>query len=136
MSRRIEKPALILAMSVGGLLMWTAVPAVWLWIAGRYSRVSQSDMSSFALLFAGIPATMFAIGLGLGRLERRYEDRFDVRTGPRIVGARWLHSLRGGTEEEPATMLDKILIINVVLALIALTVWMVLFSHGSQAPRH
>jgi len=126
---------MILVMSLGGLLMWTAVPAVWLWVAGRYARVSQSDMSSFALLFVGMPATMTVIGLGLGRLERRYADRFDVTDGRRIPGARWLQSLRGDTPDEPATVLDKIMIVNVALALIAFTVWFVLLSHGSQAPR-
>lgn len=55
---RIEKPALIVAMSLGVLIMWTAVPA-----AGRYARVSQSDMSSFVMLYVGIPATMVGIGL-------------------------------------------------------------------------
>jgi hypothetical protein len=134
LTERIEKPALIFAMSLGGLLMWTLVPAVWVWIGGRYARVSQSDMSSFALLFVGIPATMFVVGKGLGRLQRRYADRFDVETGHRTVGARWLHSLRGDSEDEPVTVLDKIMIINVALALIALTAWFVLFSHGSQAP--
>lgn len=122
-------------MCVGGLLMWTAVPAAWLWIAGRFARVSQSDMSSFALLYAGTSASMLAVGIGLGRLERRYAARFDVRTGPRIVGARWLHSLRGGTDEEPATILDKILIVHIALAIVTATVWFALFSHGSQALR-
>ncbi len=135
MPRRIEKPALILAMSLGGLLMWTAVPAAWLWFAGRFARVTQSDMSSFALLYIGTSVSMYAVGLGLGRFERRYADRFDVASGPRVVGAAWLHSLRGDTPDEPATVLDKILIINVALALITVTVWFVLFSHGSQAPR-
>ncbi|MDQ8045126.1 MAG: hypothetical protein REI11_11000 [Patulibacter sp.] len=78
MLRRIEKPLLILAMCLGGLLMWTAVPAAWLWIAGRYARVSQSDMSSFAVLYAGTPTTMLAVGMALGRVERRYADRFNA----------------------------------------------------------
>jgi hypothetical protein len=127
---------MIVAMSLGGLLMWTAIPAVWLLIAGRYSRVSQSDMTSFALLFSGIPATMYAAAVGLGRLERRYEDRFETHAGPRFVGARWLQSLRGDAQRERVTVLDKILVVNVVLALIALAVWFALFSHGSQAPHH
>ena len=135
MSQRIEKPALILAMCVGGLLMWTAVPAAWLWFAGRFARVTRSDMSSFALLYFGTSVTMYAVGLGLGRIERRYADRFNIEAGPRIVGARWLHSLRGDAQDEPATILDKILIINVALALTSATIWFALFSHGSQAPR-
>lgn len=134
MSRRIEKPLLILAMCLGGLLIWTAVPAVWLWIAGRYARVSQSDMSSLALVYAGTPTSMFAVGRGLGRLERRYAERFNPGAGRRVVGAAWLQSLRGGKEDEPATILDKILIVNVALAVIVITVWFALFSHGSQAP--
>lgn len=135
MPRRIEKLALILAMSFGVLLLWTAVPAAWMWIAGRYSRVSQSDMSSFVVLYTGIPATMCVVGKGLSRLERRYADNFGAQAGPRIVGARWLRSLRGDSEDEPATVLDKILIVNVALALIVFVVWFVLFSGGDQAPR-
>lgn len=134
-SQRIEKPALILAMSLGVLLMWTAVPAVWMWIAGRYSRVSQSDMSSFVLLYIGIPATMCVLGKGLGRLEGRYAERFGVEAGPRVVGARWLRSLRDDAEDAPPTVLDKILIVNVALALVVFAVWFVLFSGGDQAPR-
>lgn len=111
--------------------MWTVVPAIWVWIAGRFARVTQSDMSSFALLYLGTSVSMYAVGWGLGRFERRYADLFDAEAGPRVVGARWLHSLRGDTQDEPATVLDKILIINVALALIAVTVWFALFSHGT-----
>lgn len=135
MSRRLEQTVLIAAMSAGCLLMWTAVPAAWIWIAGRYSRVSQSEMSSIAILFVGFPATMVAIGLVLGRLDDRYSRRFGAAPGGHVAGARWLHSLRGGHDDEPATALDKILIINVALALLALLVWFALFSQGSQAPR-
>lgn len=136
MSRSLEKPALILAMSLGTLLLWTAVPALWVWIAGRTARVSQSDMSSFALIFIGIPITMVVVGKGLVRLERRYTERYDLDARPRSTRARWLQSLRGDTPDESATMLDKILIINVALALITATIWFALFSGGGQVPRN
>lgn len=122
-------------MCLGGLLMWTAVPAAWLWFAGRFARVTESDMSSFAMLYAGTSTSMYAVGVGLGRLEARYAERFDVEAGPRIAGAAWLRSLRGDTPNEPPTVLDKILIVNIAMALLTITVWFVFFSHGSQAPR-
>ncbi|MDQ8045127.1 MAG: hypothetical protein REI11_11005, partial [Patulibacter sp.] len=75
------------------------------------------------------------VGMALGRVERRYADRFNAKAGPRVVGARWLHSLRGGSEQEPATILDKILIVNIAMAIVTATVWFALFSHGSQALR-
>jgi hypothetical protein len=132
-TRRLEKSILIVVMCAGCLLMWTAVPAAWLWIAGRFARVSQSEMSSFAILYAGTTASMTLVGMVLGRIDRRYTARFEPAMETRVTGARWLHSLRGGRDEEPVTPLDKIMIVNVALALLTALVWFALFSHGSQA---
>lgn len=134
MLRRLEQRGLILVMVVASVLMWTAVPAAWLWIASRFSSVSRSDMTSIVLVLTGIPATMVMVGLGLGHVERRYLERFGNTRSSRVIGARWLHSLRGGNEAEPATALDKIMIVNVVLALTTATIWFFFFSGGSQRP--
>ncbi|MEH3052863.1 MAG: hypothetical protein PGN13_02505 [Patulibacter minatonensis] len=134
MPRRLEQAGIVLVLVVGAVLMWTAVPALWLWLAGRFSRVSQSDMSSLAIVIVGMPSTMIAVGAALGRLDRRYMVRFGP-TDTHVVGARWMRSLRGGHEDEPVTLFDKIMIVNIALALLTLATWFVLFSHGSQAPR-
>lgn len=134
MGRRVEQVSLILVMVVSSVLMWTAVPAAWLWIAGRFSRVSESDMTSIAIVLTGIPATMVLIGLGLGRVERRYLDRFGSDRSTRVVGARWLASLRGSSEPEAVTALDKIMVVNVMLAVTTGMIWFFFFSGGSQRP--
>lgn len=130
----VERVVLLAAMVVGSFLMWTAVPAAWLWIAGRFSRVSQSDMTSIVIVMTGIPATMVFVARGLGRLDARYTKRFGPETESRIVRTRWLQSLRGETEHDPITILDKIVVVNVLLALIAAATWFVLFSGGALAP--
>ncbi len=135
MARRTEQGGLICAMAVASFLMWTAVPAMWLWIGGRFSSVSRSDMSSMVIVLTGIPATMILIGLGLGRLERRYLERFGGEGATRVVGARWLRSLRGSDEPEAVTVLDKIMVVNVALAVATVSIWFFFFSGGSQAPR-
>jgi hypothetical protein len=132
--RRLEQAGIVIVLVVGAVLMWTAVPAMWLWLAGRFSRVSQSDMSSLAIVIIGMPSTMVALGAALGRLDRRYMRRFGP-TETRVIGARWMRSLRGGHDEEPVTLFDKIMIVNIAAALLTLAVWFLLFSHGSQAPR-
>lgn len=124
---------LILAMLIGSIVMWTAAPALWLWLAGRYSQVSQSDMNSLLLVLIGIPTTMVLIGKLLSRIDAFYTAQFGTSDDSRIAAARWLHSLRGGSDAEPLTMLDRVLVLSVALALVAGAIWFVFFSHGSQA---
>lgn len=132
MRGRVEQTGLILVMVVASLLTWTAVPAAWLWFASRFSSVSESDMTSIVLVVTGIPATMVLVGLGLGRVERRYTERFGTHQSRTVAGARWLRSMRGSDEPEQVTALDKIMIVNVALALMSATIWFFFFSGGSQ----
>lgn len=122
-------------MLIGSILLWTLIPAAWLWIAGRYARVSQSEMNSIVVLIVGIPVTMIVVGKLLSRLDNRYTDRFGLSGERHILHPAWLVSLRDGRDKEPLTMLDRILVISVVLALAALLLWLLLFSDGTQALR-
>lgn len=131
-TRRLEQALLVLSMFVGSIAMWLGSPALWLWLAGRSSKVSSTAMASLLMVLIGIPVTMVLIGKILSRLDHRYMASF----GPSETGAhnpaRWLASMRGADSSEPPTMLDKVMVISVGLALLASGIYFALFSGGSQ----
>jgi hypothetical protein len=132
--QRVHQGLLVLAMFLGSLAMWAGSPALWLYLAGRFSKVSTSSMGTFLMVIIGIPVTMVLIGKVLARLDAVYTERFGRTQNTRNSAARWLHSARGGSQEEPPSMLDKVLVVAVAMAMITTSVWYVFLSHGSQAP--
>lgn len=135
LGQRLHQASLVTAMFVGANAIWAGAPALWLWLAGRTGKVSESQMGALVMVIVGIPATMIFIGKILARLDHRYTTYFGQASETNIAAARWLRSVRGGGEEEPPTMLDKVLVIAVAFGLLAVGAWFVFFSAGSQAPR-
>ncbi len=127
---RLQQYSLVVLMFLGSIGMWLGAPVLWLWLAGRNSAVSQTAMGSLVLVLIGIPVTMILIGKLLTRVDARYTERFG--RGEAINDrARWLHGVRGDGEEP--TMLDKIMVISVGLALLLVGLWYLLYSGGSAA---
>lgn len=125
---RLEQLGLIALMFLGSVGMWLGAPALWLWLAGRGSAVSQTAMGSLVLIIVGIPITMIAIGKLLARLDDRYTARYG--RGEAInERARWLHGVRG--DGQTASMLDKVMVTSIGLLFIALAVWFLFFSGGA-----
>ena len=117
-------------MFLGSIGMWLGAPVLWLWLAGRNSAVSSTAMGSLVLILIGIPATMIGIGKILARIDDRYTAKFG--RGQAINDrAAWLHGVRGDGEEP--TMLDKIMVVSVGLALLLVALWYIFFSGGSAA---
>lgn len=132
-SRRLEQVLLVLSMFLGSVGMWLGSPALWLWLAGRSSKVSSTAMTSLLMVLIGIPVTMVLIAKILSRLDHRYTAQFGTGEAGAKNPARWIASMRGGgqSSDEP-TMLDKVMVVSVGLALLAFGVYFALFSGGSQ----
>lgn len=127
---RLEQIGLVALMFVGSMGLWLGAPALWLWLAGRNSAVSQTAMGSLVVILIGIPATMIAIGKLLARVDDRYIRRFG--RGQAINDrARWLHGVRGDGEEP--SMLDKVMVVSVGIALLLVGAWFIFFSRGTAA---
>lgn len=128
----IQRVALIVTMAVGSVAMWAGSPALWVWIASQSGSVTSTAMSSLVMVLVGIPVTMIIIGKGLARLDNRYTVLYGKTHGGRgAYAARWLHSARGGGDEDPPTMLDKVMVVSVGLALLLVGGWFVFFSAGT-----
>jgi hypothetical protein len=132
--RRLNQMLLVVSMFFLSIMMWAGTPAFWLWLAGRSSKVSSTTMGSLLMVLIGIPVTMVLIAKVLTRLDHRYTDGFGTKIAGAKSPARWLHSARGGTEEENPSMLDKVMILSIGLALLCVGIYFVGFSAGSQAP--
>lgn len=131
-TRRIEQLGLVATMFFGSIVMWLGAPAFWLWFAGRNSQVSASSMGSLLMVIIGIPVTMVLIGKLLARVDRRYDAGFGKGGDEdQHAYAQWLHTMRGGSDNDPPTMLEKIMVISLILAASAVGLWFLFFSGGS-----
>jgi hypothetical protein len=134
-ARRLEQFSLVVLMFVGSIGMWLGSPVLWIWLAGRTSKISTTAMGSLLMILIGIPVTMYLIGKFLARLDARYTGSFGTTVSSTRSPARWLHSMRGGKTVEQPTMLDKVMVLSVSLALLVVGTWYIFFSGGSAA-RH
>jgi hypothetical protein len=125
--------SLILLMAVGSITLWIGIPVFWLWLASRLASSSQPGLGLYAMVLAGIPASMVVVGKLLSRLNRVYGEV--TGTTPRVrVQMPWLRSMRGErTNPRPRTILDVVMVCSVSLAVIAFGVWFFAFA-GSSLP--
>jgi hypothetical protein len=124
---------LVLLMAVGSIAMWLVVPVAWLWVGSHMTKSSQPTIGPYLLVLAGTIVSMFALGKGLGilnRLHMRVTGRRDRRQQ-----ATWMKSMRG--ERRGATqdrgVLDGVMMISVSIALLLFGIWFFAFA-GSSLP--
>jgi hypothetical protein len=131
-ARPIAAAGLIALMVIGSVAVWTVIPIGGLWVASQLSD-SNVRMGAVPLLVAagGIPAAMaFAVAL-LARVERLHMRVTGTASQARVVPA-WRRSL-GDSRPVQLTVLDRIMVASVLVAVIAMGVWFFAFA-GSSLP--
>jgi hypothetical protein len=129
---RLERFALTAAMAVAAVNIWTGSPLAALWVGSKLQGEGPPKMSSVAV----VAITMAAISFGLVRVLALLGARHDRLTGhaPQVAAhAPWLRSMRGERalypgEAAQVTMLERILILMVVLAVLAFEIWFLFYS--------
>ena len=135
MTFRLKRAALLAAMAVVGLNIWTGSPLTALWVGSRVNGEGQLTMGA---VFA-VAATMLALSLLLIRVLSSLEaahDRLLGRPPPKRRQQPWMRSLSGERKSEegrraPVKPLDVVLVIVVLLAIGAFEVWFFFFSGSS-----
>lgn len=130
--RRLASGALVAAMLAVSTSIWTLLPLGWLWVASRLADSTQPRMGLYALVLAGLVASVAAAMVILNRLHRRYAA---LHGAPPAAADRaaWLRSLRD--EPRPASVpigLERVLVLSVLVALAGLTVWFFFFADASS----
>ncbi len=130
---RLQGAALVVAMLVGSVMLWLGFPLLWLWVGSQVSNTSQPSLTPYLVVIVGLAASVMLDYKLLVRLNARYTRVMQVRGRVEIRNA-WLRSMRDGrTRGVTLTVLDRVMIVAVALALCSLIVWFVGFS-GSPLP--
>jgi hypothetical protein len=124
---------LIAVMAVGSGFMWVGLPLLLVYLASQVASSSQPSMGPYMIIIIGLPLGMFAIGKGLGALDRYY-GRLRGRQEDTRQRAKWLRSMRGERSvHRPNTVLDIVMVISVGICLIAAAIWFFGFA-GDPTP--
>ncbi len=113
-----------------GVNIWTGAPLLALWLGSR--AVPQNGLSFGAVLVVVIALALFETVLlnALNRLNQIYARLSGAPVDERPRSP-WLRSLRDEGVSRPLSGVERILVVNVVVASTVLEVWFLFFAHMS-----
>jgi hypothetical protein len=130
--RRAAAAALFAAMAAGSVALWAAVPVGVLWLVSQLSASLTPSAGIVVAVAVAIPAAVVLGAQVLVRVERAYMRVTDTApSASRVHG--WRRSLSDSSASGPATVLEKMMLASVLLALVAFVVWFFAFA-GSSLP--
>jgi hypothetical protein len=116
--------------------IWTGCPLLALWIGSQAVGRQTLSMGAVGVVVVVLAVLVFAMALLLTWLN----DVYDELTGRRRVERRsaWLRSMRAESERHVSqrsgiTALERIVMVNVYVAVVTLVVWYVFFA-SAPAP--
>jgi hypothetical protein len=129
-SRGAGSAALVLLMAIGSVVMWLGAPVFWLWLASQIADSSQPSLGIYALVLAGIVASMVVIGKILGWLNRAHQE-LTGRMPQRREQTVWLKSMRAERDNtREHGILGLVMALSVSVALLLFSVWFMFFAKG------
>ena len=132
---RVQRAALLAAMAVVAINIWTGSPLLALWIGSRIQGDSSVSMGAVFAVIACLVVTSLLLVRLLGVLGARHDRLMGLPEAPRRQQP-WLRSLSGERASEQrrrarVSALDAVLVGTVVLAAAAFEVWFFFFSGAS-----
>ena len=130
---RVKRVALVCAMSLTTINIWTGGPLLALWAGSRVQSGGPPSMAAVGV----VAVVLGAVSYGLVRLLALFDLIYDRLTGRGSQVSRhvpWLRSMRGERPHDDKrrardlSPLEWILIVSVVVAVIAFEVWFFFFS--------
>ena len=135
MKARLQRVAIVAAMGVVTLNLWTGAPLLGLWVGSRVAPESGISMLAVFVIVVVIGAAAWALVLILGRLQlaharlsghpetRRQTSWLKPMSGQRTRGA--------GGQAPPLTATDYVVVGVVVLAIAAFEIWFFFYAGSS-----
>ncbi len=132
-----KRVAMAAATAFLAINIWTGAPLLALWIGSHMTGRTQLSMGAVFAVVLILAVLVFGLAAGLMWLNNEYNRL----TGHPPSGSRrlaWLHSMNTQDEDEEAigisvSMLERIVVLVVYLAVITLLVWFFAFA-GSPLP--
>ena len=127
----LQRLTMAAATAFATINIWTGCPLVALWVAGQVSGEHRITMTAF-----GVFVLAFAVLEGLTLIALAWlNDVYDQLTGRQRVERRspWLRAMSDEAEHHVSqrvgiSLLERIVMINVYLVVIAFVVWYVFFA--------
>jgi hypothetical protein len=110
---------------------WTGCPLLAVWVGSRVVGQQTLSMGAVGVVIVVLAVLVFALAIALTWVNNVYDELVKrPRTERR---APWLRSTRGESESHVSqrvgtTVLELIVMINMYIAVIALTIWCVFFA--------
>jgi hypothetical protein len=137
-SRRVGLKRLSMAAATAFVTaqIWTGAPLFALWVGSQFVGKRALSMGAVGIVVVVLAILEFALALLLTWLSNTYDD---ISGRPRTERrARWLRSMRAEDEGYVSqrvgiTPLERIVMLNVYIAVLLLAVWYVFFA-GAPSP--
>ncbi len=132
----LKRAAMAAATAFTTVNIWTGAPLLALWVGSQAVGTTTLSMGAVGLVVVVLAVEVFALAVALSWLNNVYDELVGrPRTERR---ARWLRSMRAEDEGYVSqrvgiTMLERIVMVNVYVAVTALAVWWAFFS-GAPSP--
>jgi hypothetical protein len=132
----LKRAALAGATAFVTVNLWTGAPLLALWVGSQAVGQSTLSMAAVGVVIGVLALLVFALASALTWLNNTYDE---LTGRPRAERrATWLRSMRAEDERHVSqrvgiTTLERIVVINVYLAVISLAIWYV-FLAGAPAP--
>lgn len=135
-AEKAERLGIVAACAFLSINIWTGAPLLALWVGSESSGQQVLDMAAVAVVVLVLAVTVLVMAVALTWLSNRYDALIGRPPGERR--ATWLRSARGEerghmSSKVGVTVVERIVVISVWAAVIALLVWLVFFA-GSMAP--
>jgi hypothetical protein len=116
--------------------IWTGAPLLALWVGSQFVDHGTLSMAAVGIVVVVLAVLVFTMALALTWLNAVYGEL--TGRSPAERRSPWLRSMRGEADAEISqrvgvTALERIVMINVYIAVIALLVWYV-FLAGAPSP--
>jgi len=132
----LRKPTallLVLVMAVGSVVLWLGIPFAWIYAVSQTVDTTQPQLGPYLAIIVGVPATMWAFGRFLYKMNQVYE-RVTGQTSEVRVQMPWHRSMRGERDTGRRTnVLEFVMICSVGLCLLVFGIWFLFFA-GSSLP--
>lgn len=121
---------LVIAMLLGSLMLWLGFPLAWVWVGSQVSDSSQPSLTPYAIVIIGLAVSVIIDYKVLVRLNDRYSRVMGI--SPVEFRTAWLRSMRDGRGRAGTmSVLDRVMILAVALAVCSMVVWFFGFAHSS-----
>jgi hypothetical protein len=132
---RFKRVAIVAAMGVVTLNIWTGAPLLGLWVGSRVAPESGISMGAVLVIVVVIGVAVWLLMQALGYLQAAYAEASGRPVARRQTT--WLRPMSGerthgkGTVAPPLTSVDYVVIGVVILAIAAFEVWFFFFAGSS-----